>query len=305
MSTAPTGGPRPARRTAAAAAVVAMAAAVPWLAACTGPTRLADVAYDARFGAATTLDVFLPDGGGPAPAVVLLHGGTFTSGDKSEYHLAAERLARSGYVAVTVNHRLAPGAPFPAAVQDTFCALSFLRAGAEDYGIEPDRIAAVGYDSGAHLAAMLGVAAGADDVAPDCEAGPTGPPAAVVGGAGLYDLTKLAGERGVGPYVGAALDEAPELYEAASPALRTGPGAPPFLLVHGDFDFVIPPEQSKILRDALLAHGNDVRLLELFDPGHFLAAGADNGGLYGGGVKDRPESWIALTSFLEDTIGPP
>jgi acetyl esterase/lipase len=286
-------------------ALAAMTAAVPWLLGCTGATRLADISYDDRFGAATTLDVFLPEGGGPAPAVVFFHGGSFTSGDKSEYHAAADRLARSGYVTATVNHRLAPGAPFPAAVQDTICALAFLRAGADDYGIEPDRIAVVGYDSGAHLAAMLGVAAGAPDVAPDCEAGATGPPAAVAASAGYYDLARLAGERGVGAYVGAALEEAEPLYAAASPALRATPGAPPFLLVHGDFDFVIPPEQSKILRDALASQGNDVRLLEELDPGHFLAAGADNGGLYGGGVKDRPESWIALSSFLEETIGHP
>lgn len=287
------------------AAVPMTAALVSSLLGCMGPTRFADVSYDDRFGDATTLDVFLPAGGGPAPAVVLFHAGAFTSGDKSEYHAAAERLALSGHVAVTVNHRLAPGAPFPAAIQDAACAFSFLRAHAEDYGIEPERMAAVGYDSGAHLAAMLGVAAGAPDVAPDCEAGATGPPAAVVASAGFYDLTRLAGERGIEPYVGAPLDEAEDLYAAASPALRAGAGAPPFLLVHGDFDFVVPPDQSKIMRDALMEQGNDVRLLELFDPGHFLAAGADNGGLYGGGVKDRPESWIVLMAFLEETIGLP
>src|SRR5262245_61606783 len=85
---------------------------------CGTPTKLADVAYDDRFGAATSLDLFLPAGGGPAPAVVFVHGGLFQSGDKSEYHAAAARLASSGYVAATVNHRLAPGAPFPAAVLD-------------------------------------------------------------------------------------------------------------------------------------------------------------------------------------------
>lgn len=272
---------------------------------CAGPTRLSNISYDDRFGDATTLDVHLPSGGGPAPAVVLFHGGSFTSGDKGEYSAAADRLALSGYVAVTVNYRLAPGAPFPAPIQDAACAFSFLRASASDYGIEPDRMAAVGYDSGAHLAAMLGVAAGAPDLAPDCPSGATDPPAAVAAASGPYDLTRLAGERGIAAYVGASLEEAEDLYAAASPALRAAPGAPPFLLVHGDFDFVIPPEQSRLLRDALLAQGDDARLLELFDPGHFLAAGADNGGLYAGGVKDRPESWIALTAFLEETVGLP
>lgn len=282
--------------------VTAVAAAL-FAAGCAGPTALDDVVYDDRFGDQGTLDLFLPDGGGPAPAVMFIHGGLFRSGDKSEYRDAAARLAASGYVAATINHRLAPGAPFPAAVHDAWCALAFLRAGADDYGIEPERIAVVGYSSGGYLAAMLGV--GAPDPAADCAAGVTGPPAAVAANAGPYDLGKLAGRAEVRAFVGGTLDEVPERYALASPALRVSPGAPPFLLVHGEFDFVIPPEQETLMREALVAQGNDVRSLELFDPGHFLAAGADNGGLYGGGVEDRPESWIALIDFLEETLGRP
>jgi acetyl esterase/lipase len=287
----------------AIAAAIVFAASL--TAACSGPTRLADVAYDSRFGASTTLDLYLPDGGGPAPAVLFIHGGLFRSGDKSEYQAAASRLAASGYVAATMNHRLAPGAPFPAALRDASCALSFLRAGAGDYGIEPDRIAVAGYSSGAYLAAMLGVSAGEDDVAADCAAGRAGPPAAVAANAGLYDLTRVAGKADVQALLGATIEDEPQRYRDASPALRVRPGAPPFLLVRGDFDFSVPPEQTSAMRDALRAEGNDVRSLELLDPGHFLAAGADNGGLYGGGAKDRPESWIALIAFLEETIGSP
>lgn len=272
---------------------------------CAGPTVLADVSYDDRFGEATMMDIHLPAGGGPAPAVIFVHGGFFRTGDKGEYGAAAARLAASGWVAATINHRLAPGAPFPAAVRDASCALSFLRAGAADYGVEPERIAVVGYSSGAYVAAMLGVAGGDPDVAADCAAGPTGPPGAVAADAGLYDLTRVADKPDVQAFLGAKIDEDPALYERASPALRAHPGAPPFLLVHGEIDFSVPNDQADAMQEALRAQGVDARSLELLDPGHFLAAGADNGGLYGGGVKDRPETWIALVDFLEETIGLP
>lgn len=283
---------------------------VSFLLGCSAPTELLDIAYDDRFGEATTLDLFLPrapglDASRAAPLVVLLHGGLFQKGDKSDARAAATRLAASGYVAASINHRLGPGAPFPAAIRDVACALSFLREGAAHYGLDPDRVALVGYASGAYLSAMIGVAAGADDLAPDCAAGESGPPSAVFASAGLYDLTTLADEGPVQDFLGGTLEELPERYAQASPLLRVAPGAPPFLLVHGEFDFIVPPEQSHRMRDALEAAGNDVRLLSLFDPGHFLAAGADNGGLYGGGVQQRPESWIALVDFLEQTLGTP
>src|SRR5687768_13589227 len=83
------------------------------------------VPYDERFGVATTMDVFLPGGGGDArPAVMLVHGGAWTVGEKEDFFHTATRLAASGYVAATINYRLAPFSPFPAAVQNTKCALT-------------------------------------------------------------------------------------------------------------------------------------------------------------------------------------
>lgn len=285
----------------------AVGAAIPAIlvAGCSSPTLLADIAYDERYGSATRLDLFLPDGGGPAPAVVILHGGLFRSGDKSDERAAGARLAGAGYVTAILNYRLAPGAPFPAAVRDASCALAFLRAGARSYGIDPERIAVVGSSAGGYLAAMLGVAEGAPDLASDCAAGLAGPPQAVVGNEGLYDLSGVSSKGEVQAFLGTTLEKDKGLYELASPASRVGPGAPPFLLITGDFDFVVPPAQATSMREALKTQGGDVRVLELTDPGHYLAAGADNGGLYAGGVAARPETWIALLDFLEETLGRP
>jgi dipeptidyl aminopeptidase/acylaminoacyl peptidase len=83
------------------------------------------------------------------------------------------------------------------------------------------------------------------------------------------------------------------------------PGAPPYLLVHGDFDFMVSGEQTEAMQGALEAAGNPVRFLLLFDAGHALTAGADVGGLYYGTARDRPELWIALIDFLYESLGAP
>jgi acetyl esterase/lipase len=272
---------------------------------CSGPAEKKDVSYDDRFGVDTTFDALVPAGATHAPAVLVFHGGLFQNGDKKDERPVVERLAGSGYVAVTANYRIAPGAVFPAQVADATCALAFLRAHAADYGLDPARIAVAGHAAGGYLAAMLGVAAGEKDVAPDCAVGSTGPPEAVFASAGVYDLKKMSGKADVQAFVGAKIEDAPAVYDSASPDERVPAGAPPFLLEHGDFDFVVTVDQAKAMQAALLAKGDDVRFLELTDPGHFLAAGADNGGLFAGGVDQRPETWIAFLDFLEETIGRP
>src|SRR5262245_59011224 len=108
------------------------------VAACGGPTVHEDVVYDHRFGGATSLDVHIPEGTATArPTVMLIHGGGWRYGSKEAYTEAAERFAAAGYVAATINYRLVPEGTYPAAVQDCLCALSFLRANAEVYGIDP------------------------------------------------------------------------------------------------------------------------------------------------------------------------
>lgn len=272
---------------------------------CASPIEMEDIVYDDRFGEATTLDLYLPeDGAARRPAVLFLHGGLWQSGDKSEYGSAARRLGGSGYVAATANYRLVPDGPYPAPIHDARCALAFLRANAAAYGLDPDRVAVVGYAAGGHLASLLGVAEGTAELEPDCSAGTTGAANAVVAGSAIHDLALFDGPE-VEELLGGTRDDLPDRYAMASPISYVKPEAPPYLLVHGDFDFMISPEQSERMADALRGAGASARYLELFDPGHFLAAGVDNGGLYAGGVRDRPESWTALVDFLYESLGPP
>src|SRR4051794_10257244 len=91
------------------------------------------------------------------PCVVFIHGGAWSAGDRAAHDADIRPMAEHGYVGVTVDYRLAPKHRFPAQVEDVKCAVRFLRAHAEQYGIDPDRIAVWGVSAGAHLALMLGV----------------------------------------------------------------------------------------------------------------------------------------------------
>lgn len=273
---------------------------------CAGPIEMQDILYDERFGDDTSLDMYLPDDGAAMrPAVVFIHGGAWTAGSKVEYLLAARRMGGSGYVAATLDYRLVPEAVYPNAIQDVRCALAFLRANAVEYGLDPDRIAVVGYSSGGHLASMLGVAEGVAELEPDCAAGTTGPANAVVAGAGIHDLRAMADTGSVEDFLGGTLEEVPDRYDQASPVTHVKAGAPPYLLIHGGSDWVVSFEQSERMRDALEAAGNSVRFMELTDQGHFLASGPDPGGEYVLTTTDRPEYWIALGDFLVEALGAP
>jgi acetyl esterase/lipase len=273
------------------------------LAGCTAPVEIHDVAYDDRFGDATTMDVYLPDEEGTArPAVLFIHGGGWRNGSKAAHAEAAARLARSGYVAASINYRLTPDGVFPRAVQDCLCALSFLRAHADEWGIDPARVAVAGYSAGGHLAGLVGVAADDPRLAPDCAAGPTFPPAAAIPGAGPMDLLDFQHDVVV-DFVGVSAEEDPERWELASPLSHVGPDEPPFLFIHGSGDWFVEIDQARRMDEALRAAGNDSRVLELDGGGHLLNPGDQVGDLRVEMSMESPEAWLAIMDFLERKLG--
>jgi len=260
-----------------------------------------NVSYDDRYGESTTMDVFVPEGSGAHPAVMFIHGGGWSIGSKDEYTQAAIRLAHSGYVTATINYRLAPEGQYPRAVQDCVCALSYLRAHAADYKLDPERVAVMGYSAGGHLASLIGV--GTDDPlhAPDCASGPTKPPRAVISGAGPQDLRGK--DNGVlKKFFGGGPDEVPDRYAHGSPITHVTAGKPPFLFVNGTSDWFVDHREATKMKDALTAAGNDAQLLEVSGGGHLLNAGT-NGTLVGEESDLTPEGWIAVMSFLDRTVG--
>lgn len=124
-----------------------------------GITPHYDLTY-ARYGTRKMLsDIYVPSGDGPHPAVVILHGGGWYTGDKAKFRAMGIDLARRGYVAMAIAYRLSGEAKFPANIQDCHAAVRYLRAHATDYKVDADRIGVVGGSAGAHLAGLLATTA--------------------------------------------------------------------------------------------------------------------------------------------------
>jgi len=260
-----------------------------------------NVSYDDRFDAAK-LDVYSPPRTQTArPAVIVIHGGGWRDGfSRRDMADHANRLAAAGYVAFNIDYRGTPGGgQFPHAVQDCICALAFVRAHAEDYGIDPTRIATYGYSAGGHLASMLGTAAADPIVAPDCAAGPTTPVAAVVSGAGPEVMQLLPEVSAVTDFVGGTQAEVPELYDEASPITYVAEGAPPFLFINGESDWFVDIEHAHRMRRALDAVGTETHLLAIPGGGHLLNRSTGGESWDVQLSIDTPEAWAATIDFLD------
>jgi acetyl esterase/lipase len=277
-----------------------------WLClACGAPDRIEGVVYDTRFGDATTMDVYLPSGAPErSPALVMIHGGAWRAGSRDAYRDAAIRMARSGWVAATINYRLGSAGVYPRAVQDCLCALSFLRAHAAEYGIDPSRVAVTGYSAGGHLASLLGVAAEASPHVPDCDAGGTEPPNAVVSSAGPQDLRGRDHEW-VRDFLGGSESELPESYASASPLFHVGAGKPPLLMIAGGADWLVDDDAQLEMRDAMRAAGNDAETLLINGGGHLLNPDENIGAIDVEVADMTPEAWTAMSEFLDRTLGWP
>jgi acetyl esterase/lipase len=233
-----------------------------------------DVVYAKAGDAELKLDLArLADGKGPFPCVVCLHGGGWRFGNKRDLRGWIEVLARHGYVAASVGYRLAPGSTFPAQIEDAKTAVRFLRANAAKYGIDKDRFAALGYSAGGHLACLLGLT--------DEKCGFEGKECpdessrvqAVVNYFGPTDLSAFgkdaAAQRGmIGPFIGAKFEEKPAAHERASPMKYVTRDAPPFLILHGTRDGIVPIEQSRRLAARFNELGVSYRFVEVEGEGH-------------------------------------
>lgn len=115
-----------------------------------------DVLYQTAGDVELRLDIVTPDGNGPFPVIVCLHGGGWSMGNKRSFQKILPQLAAKGYVAASIQYRLAPAHRFPAQIEDVRSALRFLRANASRWKIDPARIALMGASAGAHLALLAG-----------------------------------------------------------------------------------------------------------------------------------------------------
>ena len=196
------------------------------------------------------LDLYLPNG--PArsdrPAVVFIHGGGFTGGDKAEYRSASVSadLARAGYVVVSCNYVLGPKSKegvWPQNIKDCRDAVRWVRAHAKELGVNPDKIAVAGGSAGGYLALMVGLSDDKTGPGGDAQATVSAKVSAVIDMYGVVNFSKHG--KGEVPGVSAA-EQAAYL-----PENQCDPLDPPVLILHGTADTTVDIQQSKDMAAAL------------------------------------------------------
>jgi acetyl esterase/lipase len=197
-----------------------------------------------------------------APVLLQVHGGAWTVGSKQVQGVPLMRhMAARGWVCVTINYRLAPRDPFPAQLVDVKRAIAWVREHAADYGGDPAFVAVTGGSAGGHLAALAALTANDPAYQPGFEDADTRLQAAAPH-YGVYDLAGASGSRNARLLRDTFLartvlrrDPRREIaeFERASPLLRVGPDAPPFLVVHGRHDTLVEVSQARLFVEALRA----------------------------------------------------
>lgn len=240
-----------------------------------------DIEYGTANGKRLLLDAYVPAGEGRRPAVVMIHGGGWRFGDKASWRPEAERLAARGWVAFSINYRLDEPSVFPAEIDDVQAAVRWVRANASEYGVDPNRIAAIGESAGGHLTAML---ATLGDGGARIRAGAAWSPPT--------DLTALAGSRGDGwarPLLGCTRETCPDTLGQSSPVNHVDGNDAPLYIAHST-DELVPLSQAQSMADKLKAAGVEHRL-DVF-PGSRHA------------LDFRDDAWAPTLAFLETHLEP-
>jgi len=258
-----------------------------------------DVTYCTRGDTALKADIYHPDTPNGA-AVMFVHGGGWTSGDKTSGtgSEAWPELLKRGYLVMSIDYRLAPEDPFPAQMQDVTCAVLFLKREATHLGIDPERIGAYGGSAGGHLVALLGTTGGHG-----YEAGITTRNAEVAAVVDLFGPTNLTvdfdGASGqIISTVFGTTDRNSKVLQQASPLHNVSSDDPPFLIIHGEEDTLVPIRQSEVLHEALLAAGVESTLVRVQNAAHsFRPQGGDIS-------PSRNEITQLIADFFDEHLNP-
>jgi acetyl esterase/lipase len=221
------------------------------------------IAYASAEPTQQRLDIYTPaEGEAPYPTVFMIHGGGFVSGGLDTLTPLARLLQAEGYAVVNITYRLVPRWLHPSAVEDSFCALAWMTQQADDYGLDMERVFLLGESAGGYLVTRLATAE-PDDYLAGCESSLTD--ITLRGVVAYYPLVDYTADdfqpiggglalsllNGANWWEGILTDE----YEDDAAALSLLPDIdgdePPFLLIHGERDSLVPVSQSTLLGDAL------------------------------------------------------
>jgi acetyl esterase/lipase len=238
-----------------------------------GPPRGAEtVVYATVDGTPLALDVYRPAAAPGArvpagvPAILVLHEGGWSAGDKGSAPRMSARLAASGWAVFDAQYRLAPQPNWKTAIGDVKCAIGWVKRHAKELGIDvdPARVSLLGRSAGAHLAMLAAYAPDEPALPPSCDAGDTrvasvvsyyGPTDLAWGWANTPSPRVFDMRQRVTNYVGGSPEQLPERYRLLSPLTHVSPASPPTLLIHGGDDHTIPVENTRFMARGLAEAG--------------------------------------------------
>jgi alpha-L-fucosidase 2 len=271
-----------------------------------GAADITDVEFARVGNTRLLLDARTPDGPGPYPAVVWVHGGGFMFGDKKAYPRGlADKIGRAGFAWFSLDYRLAPKHPFPAATDDIERGLHFIKEHAGEYKVDPNRLVLMGESAGGHLVSFVGA-----------KHRPENRVAAVVPLYGEHDLVRrihpeggcfcdgkyvpnphpgapqFCLSRGLSAFLGITGPgpESEKIIREASPITYVRKDMPAYLFVHGTLDLAVPFDQSVFMYEAMKKAGARCDLY------------AVDGGGHGMGGWDKNPAQSAYQAYLIDWL---
>jgi len=252
------------------------------------------------------MDLRVPDEAGPHPVILYLHSGAWITGDR--FGGPAIRQASRGYAVASIEYRLAPDHIWPSQIEDAKAAVRWLRANAARFHLDPSRIGVFGTSAGGHIGAVLGTSGGVAALE-GVELGNAQESSRVKAVVDLYgptDLLKIEEQKlpcipldgnaaNMPPslLIGCPIQSCPERTQAANPITYVTKDDPPFLILHGMLDCLVPYKQSVILHDALRAAGVPSQLVLIPN------------GQHGGSAFNAPQYATTIDTFLDTHLKAP
>lgn len=225
-------------------------------------------------------------------AVLFVHGGGWRGGSREQFLWHAHRLALHGYVTCSIDYRLTQVAIYPAALDDCQSAVRWLRRNAERFNFDANKIGAMGSSSGGHLSTCLGV------FEKEVE-GVSSKVNGVVDVCGIHDFISLAESVGTPnearkEFLGGSLEEKPENWKQASPALYVDGKTAPMMIIHDPEDEIVPYDQAIILANAMVKNARPIEFMP--------TPGAGHGYVYNPQDEWTQKVWQKVVSWLDTQL---
>ena len=251
------------------------------------------------------MDIYVPEGSGTFPLVILVHGGGFKVGDKANEYNRAMELVKNGFVAATINYRLSGEAKFPSNINDVKAAIRFLKANAPKFNINSQKVGLWGGSSGGNLVSLAGTSGDIEELEDFSMGNPdvSSKVQAVVDWFGPTDFLKMdeylkmngvadpghsSPDSHESQALGAHITQVPDLVAKANPETYITPDDPPFVIQHGKEDRTAPFQLSEIFAAKLKAViGDDKVTISLLE-----------GAGHGGAQFNTKENLAEVISFF-------